>query len=171
MKDKKNWIIALLVLIIIFGSGYFLGNSKNKKEQINLVVNDSSTKISTVSSSESTSTTINSMVDTSIQESESSKPNEQEAFERMASLQGQWVVWQSDNNFTIHEDGTWTTRTVGPGGNRSISVEIHSYDKELDTLYVNIDGRETEIQIVDENTLILDSNSGGGTSKFIRYND
>lgn len=167
MKDKKNWVIALLSLIIVFGAGYFWGNSKNKNEQVNLVISNSSTEISTNSSSESTSTTISATIETSVKESE---PRD-EAFERMVSLQGKWVVWQSDNNFTIHEDGTWTTRTVGPGGERNIPVEIYSYDKASDTLYVNTDGRETKIQIIDENTLILDSNSGGGTSKFVRYED
>lgn len=177
MKDKKNIIIAVLSGIIILGVGYTLGTKNSNKETADT---SSMTTFSTRHEYSSTSTTSSNGSDsTSFHDVEKTEitsdslitvqelTDEEIAFDKMVSLQGTWAVWQSDNNFTIHPDGTWTNRPAGPGGDRIMNVEAIDYDESTNTLNVSIDNDLTQIHIQNEKELFIEFGKDGSSSKFI----
>ena len=174
MKDKKNIVIAILSGIIILGLGYMLGKKNTNSYTLFTSTTTSSTRHEYSSTTTSISTESTSFHDVEKTEITSDslvpiqdKTAEEIAFDKMASLKGTWAVWQSDNNFTIHEDSTWTTRQHGPGGDRTLDVEVVDYDEYSNTLNIILEGTYTQIRIINEKEIILDSGENGGTSKFI----
>lgn len=161
MSDKKSGIIVVLLIIIAFGGGYFLGVSNKKEQQI---LEEVKTLNSSNKDEKNTKKTLATTKEETIKDSSTEETKEiddkQVAYDKMLSLKGTWAVWQTDNNFTIHEDGTWTTRPVGPGGDRNIPVEVHSYDEESNTIYLDTDGRPTELTIISDTEILIDSGKG-----------
>ncbi|MFY8331214.1 hypothetical protein [Vagococcus carniphilus] len=161
MSDKKSGIIVVLLIIIAFGAGYFLGVSNKKEQQI---LEEVKTLNSSNKDEKDVKKTVSTTEEETIKDSSTEETkefdNKQVAYDKMLSLKGTWAVWQTDNNFTIHEDGTWTTRPVGPGGDRNIPVEVHSYDEETNTIYLDTDGRTTELTIISDTEIIIDSGKG-----------
>lgn len=174
MKDKKNIVIAILSGIIILGLGYMLGKKNTNTETSITSTTTSSTRHEYSSATTSISTESTSFHDVEKTEITSDslvtvqEPTDQEiAFDKMVSLQGTWAVWQSDNNFTIHPDGTWTNRPAGPGGDRIMNVEAIDYDESTNTLNVSIDNDLTQIHIQNEKELFIEFGTDGSSSKFI----
>ena len=178
MKDKKNIVIIILLLIIFFGSGYFFGNT-NSKEKAPSTKGTSSTVSestqNTTSSIRESSTSNSSFKDVEANKStddisinKQSQPSKSDiAFEKMMTLQGKWAVWQSDNNFTIHEDGSWTNKPAGPGGDRVMNVKVVDYDETTNTLNLVIEDDYTQIHIQNDKKIIMESGKNGGSSTFI----
>ena len=83
------------------------------------------------------------------------------------NIERQMAVWQSDNNFTIHDDGSWTTRSVGPSGDQPIDVEVINYDETTSTLNLVTNDKYTQIHIQNDKEIIVDLGESGGSSTFI----
>lgn len=164
MRDKRDIMIVILVIIIFAGGGYFLG-TKNRIKNDSKQVNSTSSSVKSNESSsiklvESTTQTSTKDMTEETQKTDPSLSQEEIAFNKMVSLQGKWGVPQSGRMFTIHEDGTWSSMTVGVSEPRIINVTAESYNAMTDTLYVSIDGESAQIHIITKEHIIIDYNDG-----------
>lgn len=163
MRDKRDIIIVILVIVLFAGGGYILGTKNIEKNE--------STKESSTFSSVSKSSTVSSTKEPDISSSTSSVTVESQksedslspkdiALNKMISLQGKWAVPSTDSFLMIHEDGSWSATTVGMSEPRQLDVQIDSYNAMSDTLYVTIGGDAAQIHIITNEKIVVDYNDG-----------
>ncbi|MEG0733012.1 MAG: hypothetical protein RR470_11485 [Vagococcus sp.] len=160
MKDKRNIIIAILILIIALGAGYIWGSSKNNTNKKEIVTTSESSKqqISKTTETSEESTSESSASSSTVQSTTDTEPKVSElsqAQQAMSPLVGEWGVPNSGVFLTIHSAGYWSTDPVGPGDVIKFDVVLHSFDETTNTVFLDRDGEPAELTIISNDKFTL----------------
>ncbi|MGX6969460.1 hypothetical protein [Vagococcus bubulae] len=168
MRDKRDIIIVILIVVIFAGGGYFLGTKNKEKSSTTSTLK---TEVSSTIKEIESTTQISTLESTrESQSTEASLSQKDIALDKMISLQGKWSIPSTDSFLTIHEDGSWSSTTVGMNEPRQLDIQIDSYNAISDTLYVSISGEAAQIHIITNEKMIIDYNDGTAPLEYVLVN-